>query len=190
MNMRRYLFIILLMISAACSAQNNHMKFKGIPMDGTLQSFTSKLKAQGYTSLLTLNGVATLKGEFAVYKNCTIKAIADQSGMICKVTVSIPKMDKWSELESCYKDFKSMLTDKYGRPTQCVEEFQRPQTDDDFTKLHALKTDGCKYYSIFTCDNGEIQLEMTYKNFNCHVVLSYFDNANQAKLKKQIMDDL
>ena len=35
-----------------------------------------------------------LKGEFAGYKDCTIGAVADKSGMICKVSVIFPAMDK------------------------------------------------------------------------------------------------
>lgn len=50
--------------------------------------------------------------------------------------------------------------------------------------------DRCKYYSIFSRDNGEIQLEITHQSFTCYVILNYFDNANQDKLRKQIMDDL
>ena len=38
--------------------------------------------------------------------------------------------------------------------------------------------------------NGEIQLEITNQSMTCYVMLSYFDNANQEKLRKQIMDDL
>ena len=86
------------------------------------------------------DGVSLLKGEFAGYKDCTICAVADKSGMICKVSVIFPTMDK--------------------------------------------------YYSIFDGDNGEIQLEITHQSMTCYVMLSYFDNANQEKLRKQIMDDL
>lgn len=50
--------------------------------------------------------------------------------------------------------------------------------------------DRCKYYSIFEGINGEIQLQITHKDFTCYVMLSYYDNANQELLRKQIMDDL
>ena len=39
---------LLTFIVGVCSAQTEHMKFKGVPMEGTLQTFTSKLKAKGF----------------------------------------------------------------------------------------------------------------------------------------------
>lgn len=40
------------------------MKFKGIPMEGTLQSFTKKLEAKGYKTLSIKDAQAVLTGEF------------------------------------------------------------------------------------------------------------------------------
>ncbi len=52
--------VLILMLSVFvgfCPAQNSHMKFKGIPMDGTLQSFTNKLKDIGFSSCAMLSGL-------------------------------------------------------------------------------------------------------------------------------------
>ena len=83
-----------------------------------------------------------------------------------------------------------MLTEKYGDPKDCGERFQSSYADDDNSKKYELEMDRGKYYSIFSGDNGEIQLEITHQSFTCYVMLSYFDNANEDKLRKQIMDDL
>ncbi len=99
-------------------------------------------------------------------------------------------MDKWGDLESCYLNYKSMLSEKYGEPTKCVEEFQNEYADDDNSKLYELGMDRCKYYSVFPGNNGDIQLEITHQDFDCNVMISYFDKANQDKLRQQIMDDL
>ena len=63
-------------------------------MEGTLQSFTNKLAAKGYTPIGTQDGVSILKGEFAGYKDCTIGAVSDKSGMVCKVAVMFPAMEE------------------------------------------------------------------------------------------------
>ena len=92
--MKHFLLTLLLtFIVGVCSAQTEHMKFKGVQ-----------------------DGVSLLKGEFAGYKDCTICAVADKSGMICKVSVIFPAMDKWGDLERCYSNYKSMLSEKYGAP--------------------------------------------------------------------------
>ena len=115
--MKHFLLTLLLtFIVGVCSAQTEHMKFKGVPMEGTLQTFTSKLKAKGFMPIGVQDGVSLLKGEFAGYKDCIIGAVADKSGMICKVSVIFPAMDKWGDLERCYSNYKSMLSEKYGAP--------------------------------------------------------------------------
>lgn len=120
--MKHFLLTLLLtFIVGVCSAQTEHMKFKGVPMEGTLQTFTSKLKAQGFMPIGVQDGVSLLKGEFAGCKDCTICALADKSGMICKVSVIFPAMDKWGDLEHCYSNYKSMLSEKYGAPRDCVK---------------------------------------------------------------------
>ena len=189
--MKHLLCTLLLTLTVClCSAQTEHMKFKGIPMEGTLQSFTLKLKAKGYVPLGTEDGVSVLKGEFAGYKNCHIYAVADKSGMICRVCVEFPKMDKWSDLESCYSSYKDMLTEKYGEPKVCVEEFQNKYADDDNSRMYEVKFDRCKYHSTFACKNGDITLEIIHQKFDCFVQLSYYDKANQDKLRQNIMEDL
>ena len=70
------------------------------------------------------------------------------------------------------------------------EKFQNDYANDNSKKKYELQMDRCKYYCIFNGDNGEIQLDITHQRLTCYVMLSYFDNANQEKLRKQIMDDL
>lgn len=191
--MKHYLLTLLLTLFVGiCSAQTTeHMKFKGVPMEGTLQSFTNKLKAKGFTPVGIQDGVSLLKGEFAGYKNCTIGAVADKSGMICKVAVFFPSMDKWGDLERCYNNYKSMLTEKYGDPVKCEEYFSDGYDDDASNRMYGVKFDKYKYYTVFSCEQGDIQLEVAHEGVSsCYVMLSYFDNANQDKLRKQIMDDL
>lgn len=43
--------LLLFFAVGICSAQSEHMKFKGIPMEGSLNSFVDKLKSKGYTYL-------------------------------------------------------------------------------------------------------------------------------------------
>ena len=43
----------------------------------------------------------------------------DKNGMICKVSVAFPEMEKWGDFERCYLNYKSMLSEKYGEPKDC-----------------------------------------------------------------------
>ena len=69
--MRRFLTtIISLIFATAVFAQETHLKFKGVPIDGSLTEFVSKMKTAGFTHTGTDHGIASLKGDFAGYKNC------------------------------------------------------------------------------------------------------------------------
>lgn len=149
--MKHFLLTLLLtFIVGVCSAQTEHMKFKGVPMEGTLQTFTSKLKAKGFTPVAIQDGVSLLNGEFAGCKDCTICAMADKSGMICKVSVIFPAMDKWGDLEGCYLNYKSMLSEKYGEPKDCEEKFQNDYANDNNSKKLELSMDRCNIIASLT----------------------------------------
>lgn len=97
--MKKILVIMMaiMMYVTSFAQTTEHMKFKGVPMEGTLQTFTNKLKAKGFTPFGVQDGVSLLKGEFAGYKDCTVVAVADKSGMICKVTVGF---QRWTNGET------------------------------------------------------------------------------------------
>lgn len=74
MKTRLLLLLLFAPISMFLAAQtdNPHLTFKGIPIDGNLSSFVSKLKAKGFTMLNSSNDLHVLSGEFASYKDCTV----------------------------------------------------------------------------------------------------------------------
>lgn len=50
--MKQFLLTLLLTFAVGIGyAQTEHMKFKGIPMEGTLQTFTTKLKLRALHQL-------------------------------------------------------------------------------------------------------------------------------------------
>lgn len=194
--MKRIVFLFtFLYITLASFAQdgNEHLTFKGVPIDGTLNSFVAQLKQKGFTHIGTNDGVAMLSGDFAAYKNCTIGAVSlKERDLVCKVAVIFPSRDTWSSLETNYQSLKQMLTKKYGEPSDCVETFQSySQPRDDNSKMHELKMDRCKFYTIFETEKGSIELQISHQSVSeCYVVLSYYDAVNQQAIMSDAMDDL
>lgn len=189
------LLLTLLYMTLASFAQesNEHLTFKGVPIDGTLNGFVTKMKQKGFVHLGTNDGVAMLSGDFAAYKNCTIGAVSlKDKDLVCKVAVIFPSRDTWSSLESNYQSLKQMLTKKYGEPSDCVETFQSySQPRDDNSKMHELGMDRCKFYTIFETEKGNIELQISHQSFSeCYVVLSYYDAINQQAVMSDAMDDL
>ena len=71
---KSFLFLIFMIIIALSSfAQTTeHLKFKGVPIDGTLSEYVLKMKQAGFHLIETDDGVAVLEGEFAGYRGCLI----------------------------------------------------------------------------------------------------------------------
>ena len=194
--MKRNLFLLLFAIatlSTFAQTTSEHLIFKGVPIDGTLTEFVSKLKQKGLTHIGTEDGTAILKGDFAAYKNCTVAAIAlKQKNLVAKVGVMFPSLETWSSLSNNYFSLKEMLTKKYGEPAVCVEEFQNDfGKDNDNLKIHGVKMDKCKYVTGYATAKGNIELHIKGDVMNgCYVTLIYFDKINGEIIEAEAMDDL
>lgn len=194
--MKRNLFLLLFAIatlSTFAQTTSEHLTFKGVPIDGTLTEFVSKLKQKGLTHIGTEDGTAILKGDFAAYKNCTVAAIAlKQKNLVAKVGVMFPSLETWSSLSNNYFSLKEMLTKKYGEPEVCIEEFQtKIMPNDDNSKIHEVRMNRCKYVTGYTTEKGDIELQIKGSfTDGCYVTLIYFDKINGEVIEAEAMEDL
>lgn len=190
--------LLCFVLTMTSFAQNNtdtteHMTFKGVPIDGTLNEYVSKMKQSGFTLIGTEDGVAMLKGDFAAYKDCII-GVATLKGidLVSKITVIFPNHETWATLASNYFNLKELLTEKYGEPSEVVEKFDTySEPDDDNSKMHAVGMNNCKYYTTFELENGSIQLSIGNDGFSSSfVMLSYYDEINSEKVRQKAIEDL
>lgn len=198
--MNRLLIAILLtlpLLAAPTQAQTTeeqHLEFMGIPIDGTLNAFARKLQAKGMKITARDHEAILLSGNFAGYSDCFITILSDPLGKtVWTVGVHLPSYDSWSSLSSCYFRLKDMLTQKYGTPYNCVEEFQSiTQPNDDFTRMLYTKMDQCNYASLFKIPEGYIILDIVngITTPDPSVRLTYTDRINEQKKDKSAMDDL
>ena len=187
--------LILAFVAMSSFAQiqsSTHLTFKGVPIDGTLNEYVSKMKQTGFTHTATEDGVAMLTGDFAAYKNCIVGvATLKQKDLVSKITVIFPESDTWSLLSSNYFSLKEMLTEKYGKPSECVEKFQSNYgPDDDNSKMHEVIMNRCKYYTTYETEKGSIQLSIENNDMTSYVMLAYYDKINSEIIKAKARDDL
>ena len=195
-KMRSTLFFTAIAITSFAQVNQDttqHLSFKGVPIDGTLDDYVFKMKQNGFTHIQTKDGTAMLNGDFAGYKDCFIGvSTLKQKDLVYKIAVIFSDKNTWSTLSGNYFDLKQMLTEKYGKPSDVIEQFDgysQPSDDDD--KMYKVKFDNCKYYSIWQTDKGEIQLSIDHNNVtSCFVKLAYFDKINGDKIKAKAKDDL
>jgi hypothetical protein len=171
--------------------QDEHMKFKGIPMEGTVKSFVKKLEAKGYTYDGQGDNVTYLKGDFAGVNNCSIviKRFCGRD-QVSSVSVIFPVETTWKGITNMYYYLKTMLTKKYGSP-QSTERFSDFDPEDNRFRFKKLLNNECDYTSEFNGVNGTIKLVMKkYDYTSAAVILTYLDVANKEEFLQNAMDDL
>lgn len=194
--MKKFISIIALIlchIASIAQTANEHLSFKGVPIDGSLNEYVAKMKSAGFTYLGTQDGTAILQGDFAGFKGCIIGvSTLKNSDVVNTIGVIFPENDNWSSLEDTYQHIKKMLTEKYGKPSECIEEFQGyGSPNDNIDKLYRLKMDRCTYATTFETPKGDIQLSLDHQSVNsCFVKLQYWDRINTNAVKAKAMDDL
>lgn len=193
--MKKIFATIFAILFAICSFAQEHLTFKGVPIDGTLSSYVAKMKAKGFSYLGSSNGVAMLKGDFAAHKSCTIVVATMQNrDLVSRIGVMFPEQSQWQYLYNDYSELKKLLTIKYGEPSKCIEEFQCDRytyPDDDNDRMFNVKMDKCKYISGFKTPNGDIELSISHGDYSkCFVKLLYVDKINNESVMQDALDDL
>jgi len=188
-----FMMTILASFAQNKSDTSKHLSFKGVPINGTLADFVSKMKAGGFSNKESNKGIELLEGDFASYKNCVVTvSTMKQKDLVSNIGVTFSDCETWSALYSNYNTLKELLTEKYGKPTQSREEFQgRTRDIDDRFKMYEVRSDRCKYVTSYETEKGTIQLSIEHEGVSrCFVKLAYIDKINSEAVKKQALDDL
>lgn len=174
-----------------------HMKFKGIPFNVSAEEFVIRMQKQGYKyDSRIYNDYIVMTGDFAGYSDCNIYInVVLPDDVIGMVGVSFPNQSRWRHLQSTYNNIKSMLIEKYGTPSSCIEEFDsHRQPTSEYGAISLLKQDKCKYETKFNVEGGIILLDIkrVYVNYEhfFYVSLTYYDLGNQNKSTRNAIDDL
>ena len=143
------------------------LSFKGIPMTGSLSSFSKELVKAGFRNA----GGGTYIGTFAGYNGCTITPSG--SNPVQEVRVDFPVISDWDALEDAYDSLKASLTQKYG-----VEP--RTSTDNNL--------------AVYDLPGGTITLDADVKDRSTwHVILKYanaLSTVTTGTLGRNPIDDL
>lgn len=189
------LLLLMVLMTSSFAQSSEHLKFKGVPIDGTLNEYVNKMKQAGFYYEATEDGIALLSGEFAGYSDCIVGVKTLQKlNLVHEIVVLFPSQDKWAGLNYDYERLKTMLTKKYGEPDECIERFNAPSymTMDDNAKMYQVESNNCEYYSKYDTNNGSISLTISNDGyeFGCRVKLFYTDKTNSEIFDDAVMEDL
>ena len=186
--------LVCLVMMGGLMAQEEHLSFKGVPINGTLKQYTAAMVKAGFKSEGTQDGLSLLSGDFAGFKGCIVGvSTLTNCDVVNRIVVLFPEKDTWSSLMGDYEHLKSLLTTKYGEPDVVQEYFTgyAGRTDSDAIKMSALHSEELEWYTIFKTELGNIELSVVSASYGKGMVrLGYYDKKNTETVTQSALDDL
>lgn len=176
-----------------------HLKFMGIPIDGSPKSFANQLKSKGFTlDSSSTPDVIWMTGTFAGISDSNVLIYkSPSSANVYKVRVVFPEQDSWSQIEIRYKKFKDWLSQKYLL-LESTEEFQGYPPSSDSDKMTKLFLDNCSYWNLYGANTpdwtflGSVYLDIMRISGERkgYVRIEYEDFLNGENAEQGSIDDL
>lgn len=188
--MRRILITLVAIVCNIVAIAQNHLEFKGIPMDGTCESFAKKLVAKGFSLESNSDSTYFLSGTFTNEKVNIGLLGTPKTNKICRIMVFYDKKSDWYRLKNQYSKLKDNNASKYTLDKD-YSFFIDPYYEGDGFEMTAVKSDKCRYTSFFNAIGGHIIVEIS--ELSC-ITIAYEDTENteleKAEKKSILMDDI
>jgi len=166
-----------------------HLKFKGIEINGNVNTFGKLLEKDGFKLISSKGNRLDYSGDFASYANCEIIILgSNKTSTIWKVVVFFPDKSTWSETKSLYKELKEQFSFKYGIG-ESFEFFKDPYKEGDGYELQAISLDKGNYSTFWKVQHGSLMVSISSSG---QVYISYEDQVNSdldTIEKKSIMNN-
>ena len=188
--MKKIIFALMLLITTINMMAQEHLSFKGIPIEGSMTEFCQKLKAKGFTNIGSENHLTLFAGDFTG-RNATIGVAATEDGKsVFAIIVLFDPNGEWNTLVNTYSYYKDLYTRKYGKPIIVTEK--NPAYSDSNTALMAEVNEGTAVWgSAWQVTGGDIELSIEKSSgfYEGVVVIRYRDSQNiEAKIQKDLED--
>lgn len=185
--MKRLVTSIILCLLVYCASAQQHMKFMGIPIDGNINNFTTKLKAKGATispnNKYAGKGLRIFDGEF-YDRPCEFAVRYNKKTGTVYEVLTIIKSDTRHYLENLMEEIKNVIEDKY------VVYMEEGKTNggDDIDIYRIYPTDDEPSYSYGLIYLG-ISQEDDYPN-DYALNITYSDIANSTENYESMSNDI
>lgn len=189
--MRQFIITLCVMLAALTVNAQEHLSFKGIPIEGSISTFCQKLKAKGLTQIHSEDNIRLFTGDFTG-RDATIGVIADQSGKnVFSVVVLLPKNDEWYSLVNTYDYYKDLYIEKYGKPSFSKEN-NPSLSDSNFSLMHELYEGKVVYGCVFDVSGGNIELTIDKADgyLQGQVIIRYKDALNIQGKRQADLDEI
>jgi len=179
------------MVGTSLAQEVEHLKFKGIPIEGSIDDFGKKLVAEGFSRVAQ----NAYKGKF-MRSDCTVVLVAADDGMIWRVAIAFGDVKTWSTLRSSFDGYIDLYAEKYGRPTKTTKIFtgyyaDLIQNSADMAML-AIGNDACNYNAYWKLKQGSIDMRIVKgKSYNSGaIMIIYTDDINKTVVRSADLDEI
>ena len=186
--MKKIFFILAMLLSSINLMAQEHLSFKGIPIEGSMAEFCQKLKTKGLTSIGRDGNTALFTGDFTGRKTTIAVAATDDGKNVFGVVVLFDASEEWNTLVNTYEYYKNLYIRKYGEPTLSQEK--NPARSDSNTALMAEVHQGTVVWgSAWKVAGGDIELSIEKSSgvYEGMVRILYRDSQNvEAKIQEDL----
>ena len=159
-------------MAISCIAQE-HLTFKGIPIEGSMTSFCQKLKTKGFTQIGKNNNVTIFTGDFTGRTATVGVGASDDGKNVFSVIVFFDASDEWNILVDTYNYYKDLYTRKYGEPSASIEK--NPSLRESNTaKMHEVHQGTATWDTDWyvTCGTIKLSIEKTTGIYEGMVIIN------------------
>lgn len=188
--MKRITVTLMLFMVAICIMAQEHLSFKGIPIDGSVASFCQKLKAKGFTYSGRDGDVFSFTGDFAGCE-ATVGVCGMNNGEnVYMVVVQYESSDDRIALVNSYNNYKDLYTQKYGEPIKSRES-NLSDINSNTSFMYELSQGRIEYMSMWKLSGGIIGLSIDKSsNYEGQVIIVYIDKRNSDAKNQNRLDDI
>ena len=177
-------FLTFFVMSLVCFGQEEHMTFTGIPIDGTMESFSKILQEKGFRPAFEISdeyrdssgfyATSLLKGPFYDDPDCGVFIVDDKDLMrVYKIEVFFSPIYFWQSSYKKYKQLQSDLIEKYGKPISAEETiFNNPYATNE-SRMQDLFEERSVINSTFKTSKGDIFLELSADKESFSLSITY-----------------
>ena len=183
--MKRILLTIIFVVAVIFAYAEGHMTFKGVDINGNIESFVAKLEEQGFVKQSIKKDHAIMTGFFTAEDVILYIHATPISNTVYGVSVVYKPADSWPNQETHYRNLRMSLARKYGDPIAEIWDV------DDFLPEQKLKEGYSTAKTEYGDANGGVTISI---ESTVHVGVStrifYWDKENQTKNQEEIESDL
>lgn len=133
--MRKLLITLTMLFAVINIMAQEHLSFKGIPIEGSMTAFCQKLKAKGFTQMGRDNNVTMFTGDFTGRQATVGVGATDDGKSVHSVVVIFDESSEWNTLVNTYDYYKGLYIRKYGEPSACREHKSEPPGQQYFSHV-------------------------------------------------------